>query len=189
MGLVALACSTTSHAQTANLTFSGGLGTPLVLTLTGTVNYTVTTAATSGPFFIFRGVGNAVVTQPGSGTIAFSIGGATSTNITYENSNVTTGSVTATDFYLFASNSDNNTFAVGNTVTLTGGTFTTSANFAGAPPAGGNFPTFITDGNATPITAVPAPEPGTWAMLGLGGVVLVGANRLRRRRTMGAVAA
>ena len=84
------------------------------------------------------------------------------------------------DTYIYG---DAEPVAVGNTVVLSAGTLTTDDNFAGAPPSGGSFQTFVVDNSANRLDAVDgvsvAPEPGTWALLGLGAGLL--GLTLRRR--------
>jgi hypothetical protein len=63
---------------------------------------------------------------------------------------------------------------VGDVVTLFSGSITTTgvhANFPDAPPANGLYSTFIADGTGANISAVP--EPGSLALLGIGGGALL----------------
>jgi hypothetical protein len=174
-----------AHAQ-ANLTFSGGLGTPLRLTLNAPVTYAVTTAgaASNAPFFVFQGVGNVFGGTPSvSGTVTFSINGGAAQTFNILGSGGSGNSLAATDAFLYGSLPG---LAVGNVVVLTAGTLTTSSNFVSAPPAGGSFPTFIIDGSGNKLDAVngvagPVPEPSTWALLGVG-TGLLGVTLHRRAR-------
>jgi hypothetical protein len=178
---LASAAAPFAHAQ-ASLSFSGGNGTPLVLTLNAPLVYTINTTPTgSGPFFVFKNVGNALGSQQGaSGTISYAINAGTLKAITAENSGQSVGSIGASDLFIFGTAS---TLTLGDTVTLTAGTLTTNSNVLGPPPAGGNFATFISDANGVQISTAGAtvPEPTTWALLTGGLLTLVGIQRVRRR--------
>jgi hypothetical protein len=174
-----------AHAQ-ADLTFSGGQGMPLVLTLNAPVTYLVTTAAASGhaPFFDLQGLGNLFANPAVGITITFTINTGVAQMLYNINSGPMFGSVASTDAYLYG------TFpgvAVGDTVVLSAGTLTTSGNFAAAAPANGSYPTFLFDDNGIKLDAADgvsggtaAPEPSTWALL-LSSAGLLGLM-LRRRR-------
>lgn len=132
----------------ADLTFTGGNGTPLTTTLTRSVSYTVTTAGCgsgNGPFFDFDEVGNTFPSsQPISGTIVYSVNGGASQTLTYQESNYTGGDVSANDHSLYGSLAG---VGIGTTVVLSLGSITTAGNVAAAPPANGSFTTFLTDVN------------------------------------------
>ena len=179
-----LAAASSARAQ-ALLAFSGGNGTPLTLTLNAPISYTVTRAGATlnAPYFDFQGVGNVFSSRYNlGGTITFTINAGAAQGFGTLASGFSAGSEAATDAYLYGSMPG---VAVGNTVTLNAGTLTTTGNFAGAPPAGGSFQTFLFDGNGNKLDAVngvagPVPEPSTWALLGVGAGAL--GFDLRRRR-------
>lgn len=132
----------------ADLSFTGGNGTPLTTTLTRSVSYTVTNAncaAGNGPFFDFDEVGNTFAsTQNITGTIVYSVNAGASQALTYQESNYTGGDVSANDHSLYGSLAG---VGIGTTVVLSLGSITTAGNVAAAPPANGSFTTFLTDGN------------------------------------------
>ena len=191
LGLAALG-ATHARAQ-ALLTFSGGLGTPLTLTLNAPVTYAITTAgsASSSPYFIFQGVGNVYNTDFPivSSTLTFTINGGPAQTVDSAGSGFPVRSIAATDVLVYGSQPG---LAVGDTVVLGVGTLTTTGNYAGAPPAGGSFQTFIADGAGNKLDAVngvsAAPEPSTWALLGAG-ILGLGGLTLRQHRRAAAVRA
>jgi len=169
-----------AHGQ-AMLSFSGGNGTPITLTLAQPINYTITlnTAAGNAPFFLFEGVGNFF---PGSflsvtGSIVFTINAGAPQSINTLNSGFLGGAITPDDIFLFGGFP---AFAAGDLVTLSAGTLTTTNNFAGAPPAGGLFNTVII-GGVIPISTfgTPVPEPGSVTLAVVAGLGLL---VLARRR-------
>ena len=185
--ILGLATLGTSHAcAQAQLTFSGGLGTPLTLTLNAPVVYAITRVgvASSSPFFIFQGVGNVFNTYfPNvTSTLTFTINGGSAQTIDSAGSGFATGSIASTDAIVYGTQPG---LAVGDTVVLGAGTLTTVGNYAGAPPAGGSFQTFITDGPGNKLDAVngvsAVPEPSAWTLLGTGTLGL-GMLTLRQRR-------
>ena len=82
-----------AHGQ-ANLTFSGGNGTPLTTTLTRSVTYTIPRTNSNcffktgfNPYFNFDEVGNPVPSNPAvTGTISYSINGGVLRPIDFERS-------------------------------------------------------------------------------------------------------
>jgi hypothetical protein len=163
-----------AHGQ-ANLTFSGGSGTPLSTTLQTSVIYTVNNEAcvgpSNGPIFIFDEVGNpfrisgSIVT----GTITFSINGGPPQSITTENSGANVNAVSPNDLFIEGALPD---LSVGDTVVLSAGTVTTNTTVASARPNNGSFPTFIVnDGGVRCSTNGVAATP-TAATVSLSGRVM-----------------
>jgi hypothetical protein len=172
----ALLASTNRACAQANLSFSGGNNTPFVLTLNAPVTYVINAALTSNaPFFVFKNVGNPLGSQQSvAASISFSVNGGSAQTITTENSGAAVGNITANDLFFFGPFPALN---IGDTVTLTTGTTTTNSNVASAPPAGGNFNTFLTDSNGVQISTAGVtaiPEPTIWALFALGGTALLG---------------
>ena len=164
-----------SHARAqANLTFTGGEGTPLTITLDQPVTYVITTAVTagSGPVFLFENVGDVFTFDTaGTGTLAFTLNAGTPQSLPFSRSDYTGGVQVPTDLEI-ASLSYDPVLAVGDVVTLQAGSLTTSYDFAGAPPASASYPTFIADFYGDRLTALDGvsavPEPSTWALLAAG---------------------
>jgi hypothetical protein len=168
----------------ANLTFSGGNGSPLSLTLNEPVVYTVTTGFSVGPFFIFQSVGDLFHGWGGDvgGTIGFTINGGASYVIYTINSGVTAGVVRPNDLIIFGNEPGAKT---GDVVLLSAGTLTTTFNVAAPPPVSGSYTTFIADGsgNLVSTNGIAIPEPRSAALLvaaGLGFLFLVRRPRLSR---------
>jgi hypothetical protein len=147
--LSALAIYIPAAQAQANLTFSGGNGNPLSISLQQPVSYTINNSqcalSTSGPIFLFDEAGNPF----GSGvllngTITFSVNAGAAQPITNANSGVIAGNVTPNDLFIYG---QLQSVPNGSIVTLSAGTVTTTGNVAAAPPANGSFTTFIVDGN------------------------------------------
>ena len=170
LGIATLTVLPQKAGAQANLTFSGGSGTPLTMTIASPITYTIITSVGGGdgPVFAFQGVGNVIgyAFPPVTATMTFSINGGAAQTINAINSGYTGGSLTADDVYVFGSFPG---VTVGDTVFLSAGAITTTTNIAAAAPANGTYNTFITDGAGDKISGSPsAPEPGTLALLALG---------------------
>ncbi len=153
----------------ANLTFSGGNGAPLSITLLEPVTYTINSTActttglpaATGPSFVFDEAGNPFLNSFPSvtGNITFSINGGAAQPITTANSGrATSNDRTPNDIYVFG---NTQSLSINSTVVLFAGTITTTANIAAAPPASGSFTTFITNNFGTRCSTVsmaPAPD-------------------------------
>lgn len=187
---LAAAAGTSAFGQAA-LTFSGGNGTPLSVTLSSPVSYVLTgvAAANAGPAFVFDGLGD-VFTNTGvtaGGSISYSVNGTAGSALNRLGSGTAANDVTADDAYFFplarpgiAPN--------GATVTLLAGTLTTTANFAGAPPANGTYNTFIarttTGARISTFGTNAVPEPGSVALVAAGaGLLAAGYVRRGCRRS------
>ena len=183
LGIATLTVLPQKAGAQANLTFSGGSGTPLTMTIAAPFTYTITTTSPVAPFFVFQGVGNPfLATFPSATTtMTFSINGGAAQTIDGINSGVTGGSLAADDVYIYGLLPG---VTIGDTVFLTAGAITTTTNIAAAAPANGAFDTFIVNGSGDKISTLgssssAAPEPGTLALLALG---MVGGIALRRRK-------
>ncbi len=187
-----LAAPLASVSAQANLNFSGGNGSPLIITLSTPVQYTITTSF-SAPEFVFVGTGNVFTTAlPAfTGSMNFSVNGVGAYGLTQIGSGVLVGDLTPTDAFLFGFDVMP-PLAVGDVVRLNAGTLTSTMNFPALAPANGAYETFIaqdggdrrsTFGVAT--TSV-VPEPASFALMGAGLLALVGVRARvgnRKRRT------
>ncbi len=154
----------------SNLTFSGGNGAPLTITLLNSVTYTINNTActttglpaTVGPGFVFDEAGNPFGNnfQPiaATSTIRFSIGNGAPQAITMANSGRPGNDRTERDIYVFGSTQS---LSNGSTIVLSPGTITTSNAYTGTLPANGSFSTFITNNFGTRCSSngvSPAPD-------------------------------
>lgn len=181
--MLALVAAAAASAMAANpsLTFTGGLGTPLVITLETPVSYIATVSSGSAPAFIFKNVGliyNGIFDV--TGDITFSINGGPATAITGTQWDFSNNDVTANDFIMFGAFG---TVTAGDTVTLSAGTITTGTSLPGPTvPSSGTYETFIASEPGNNIgsgTAVPEPAP-----LALGAVGLVALFLFHRIRAV-----
>ena len=171
VGLTAL-LAPSANAQ-ANLTFSGGSGTPLTLTLAAPITYTVIQADPNNPIvFLFKGVGNPTNSTffPVTSTITFRVNNGAAQTITNLRSGFSGGVLAANDLFIFGTYAGIN---VNDIVTLTAGTVTTNGNVAAAAPAAGSFTTFLTSNSAARLSndgvaITAAPEPASLALISVG---------------------
>jgi hypothetical protein len=181
MATAFLASTNSAHAQ-ANLTFSGGSGTPLTVNFTSPITYTITTPPASfSPIFVFQGVGDVFSGYPGiTTTLTYTINGGAAQTIDYVGSSYTGGDMLANDIYVYGSLPG---VSVGDTVLLSAGALTTTGNIASAAPTNGVYTTFIVQNNATSISgsgissAAAAPEPASLSLLALGGLGMLAKRR------------
>jgi hypothetical protein len=157
-----------SARAAAILNFSGGNGTPLTLTLSQPVAYTITssTPTLNGPWFVFQNVGNVFGGgfDSGSSTITYSINGGSAQSLTSLANNLTPN---PTDLTILGTQTG---ATAGDIVRLNAGTFTTNGNVAVAPPTNGSYDTFVIDNNGTQHSGlgVTVPEPQSAALLAMG---------------------
>lgn len=170
--LLILPCGSARGA--AILSFSGGNGTPLKLTLAAPVAYTITssTPALSGPYFVFQNVGNVFAggfDSAGSSTLTYSVDGGPPQSLTSLGNNLTPNPVDLTSL------GTQTGATVGSIVRLNAGTFTSSVNVAAAPPLNGSYNTFVIDNNGAAHSGfgVTVPEPQSALLLASGAVGLL----------------
>jgi len=183
--LCLLAASPTVFAQI--LTFSGGNGTPLTITLAQPVTFTITTAAgeSQAPDFVIQDAGNLVqgigtgVTV--SGSMDFTINNGTPQAINNIFGGVSHADLHSVDDYLWGALPG---VSVGDVVTLNAGSLTTGISIIVAPPADGTYSMILTNTFAQQISSngKAAPEPSTWALFSLG---LLSAGLVARYRRQG----
>lgn len=169
----------------ANLTFSGGNGAPLTITLLNPVTYTINNSActttglpaATGPVFVFDEAGNPFLNSfpsiSSTSTIRYSINGGTAQLITTANSGrAAVNDRTEKDIYVFG---NTQSLPINSTVVLSAGTITTSGNVTAAPPANGSFSTFITNNFGTRCSTVSAAP--TAATVSVSGRVMTASGR------------
>ena len=167
-----------AHAQ-ANLTFEGGNGSPLTITLQQSVTYTINNSNCSagGPVFIFDEAGNPFLGAflPVTGTMTFFINGGTAQPITAAASGVTTpNNISPNDIFVFGAQSGATN---GNMIVLNAGTVMTTSNAAGPKPENGSYATFITDGNGFQCSDNGVATATTAASVSISGRVSTGSRR------------
>src|SRR5262249_54010492 len=144
LGLIAVVLlAAAPRASAVPITFSGGSGTPLSLSLAAPVSYTITAPAALGtaPIFIVQNTGNLNFGSAITGSITFSINGGLAQTLLSAGSGFPAGVVTANDL-LFAGQISVS-LSIGDVVTLTAGTWTTNDNITAAAPSSGNYTTFL----------------------------------------------
>ncbi|HEX9929258.1 MAG TPA: carboxypeptidase-like regulatory domain-containing protein [Pyrinomonadaceae bacterium] len=162
----------------AYLTFEGGNGAPLTITLQQTVTYTINNSNCSGggPVFIFDGAGDPFqgLFLPVTGTITFFINGGTAQPITSAASGVTANNISPNDIFIFGAQTG---APNGSTIVLNAGTVMTTSNAAGPTPANGSYPTFITEGNGVQCSENGIATGVTAASVSISGRVLTNSRR------------
>ena len=179
--------SAAPRALAVPITFSGGSGTPLSLSLAAPISYTInatldpTLGAAAGPVFIIQNTGNLSFNNLSfSSSITFSINAGPAQTLSFASSGFSGGVITGNDLFFYGSVFGLN---VGDVVTLTTGTWTTNNNVAAAAPASGSYTTFITDsfGNLISTNGISGPTvpeslSGLWLAL-----PVMGMMAMRRR--------
>ncbi len=165
-----------AFAQNVFLQFSGGSGTPLVISWTTPITYTVTgtpNPGTKDPYFVFNEVGNVYSGSQFSAPIFITTGSPTYTGVdgTFLINNISSGenfnAITPNDIKFRNVPDAGVTFLTfGQTFELTAGTLTTTVNYFGTLPVDGLYSTFIVDASYSYLGAGSAiPEPSTYAAL------------------------
>jgi len=196
LAVAAIAGASKIEAQSVYLTFSGGGGTPFVVSWSAPITYTLTsTTANSGvnPYFDFQAIPNidtavpvdTVAPIPGGGPTYTSTGAGSGDGTQTINSFYTTSAfgVVAADDLVFRATADTaaTLLTSGDVITLTAGSLQNSTPYNGPMPVSGYYNTFITDASYQPdlgsgVSAIP--EPSTYAALvGLGALGLAVVNR------------
>ncbi len=160
------------------VSFSGGNGTPITLTLPQPVDYAITssTPTLSGPYFVFQNVGNIFAggfDNAGSSTITYSVNGGPAQSLTSLANNQAPNPI---DLTILGTQTG---ATVGNIVRLNAGTFTSSVNVAAAPPMNGSYDTFVVDNNGAQHSGlgVSVPEPQSAVILASGAMGLMFGRR------------
>jgi hypothetical protein len=166
----------------ANLTFSGGNGTPLSITLLNPVTYDISNGACSdttstGPLFLFDEAGNPFggTLTNFTGNITYSISGGAAQSITRGNSGTTSNNRTPNDIFVTGSNLQD--VFLGSRVVLSAGTITTTTNVAAAPPANGSFTTFIVSNTSVRCSLNGVSMSPTAATVSISGRVMTASGR------------
>lgn len=176
----------------ALLSFDGGSGQRLSLTLNAPVIYRVTSIPSSGsatPIFNFQGVGDLFSRQAPQvfGSIAYSVDGGTPRTISFLNSGFVGGDVRANDLYAVPSLTGSQPLvSFGQTVSLLAGTVTTVAVVQVAAPPSGTYSTFLSESSGTAISGpgLSVPEPRVWSILAAGALFFGVCRQKRISRLM-----
>lgn len=198
LGLLSLSLSS-AHAQSVNLTFSGGGGTPLVISFTTPITYTIANGVTPNttnnyPHFVFEDVGNlfgSSTTRSLTSAPTYSRnGGASNLSLATLGSGMLgaggSNFIVPTDVWVYGPALTGNMVS-GDTFTLAAGTFT-FANYTGVVPSNGLYSTFLADTNGLNLGAGSAiPEPSTYAAIAGAGALGLALWHRRRRVTAPAV--
>ena len=176
LGVVAMASF--AQAQMVDLSFSGGSGTPLSITLNAPLTFTVTEIPeTDGPMIVFENLINYNNLTHILGSITFTINGGSPVLPYWFRTGVAFNDVATNDFTFFNPQSP---LAVGDVVVVSAGTWTTDGNFAGTAPVSGSYSVFIADGNGNQISTIP--EPSAYLLMGLGTLVVL--YQIRRKAAL-----
>jgi hypothetical protein len=142
------------------LTFSGGGGTPLTITVTQPITYVVTATPAGGILFDFKSVGNLFNgTVNVTGSMTYSVNGGAANTITTGTTGAAAGTIAATDLLLF--HNPATAAALNNTIVLSAGSVTTAVNVGSAAPANGSFAATLVDQSGNQVGTGSVPEPAT----------------------------
>jgi hypothetical protein len=183
LGII-LALPQVAQAQ-AGLSFIGGGGSPLTITISAPITYTLTagTGSNFGPYFIFQGLGNLF---PSGGTIGTSTVTFTRNGGSPRTINNISGGVMLNDVSIASLPTTTSPLTAGDTIVLSAGAITTSSNVSSPAPANGLYTTFIVNNNGTTlssngVSSVSAPEPTSSAFIVIGSLVMVARRRQRKQ--------
>lgn len=156
----------------ANLTFSGGNGTSFSMTLQQSVSYIITSDCGFAPFFIFDETGTpfSLFIPTATSTITYTINGGNTMPVENIRSGVTRSNITGNDLFIYPTTQP--FISMGSIIILNAGNITTNGGAPLAPPANGNYTTFITNGNGIRCSSDGVAIPVTSASVSVSGRVL-----------------
>jgi len=162
VALVVFGVGSSALGGSVPMSFSGGNGAPLTLTLPRPISYTVALdTPNAGTVFVFRNVGalTAGGVRFGVGSLSYTVNGGAALQIDRAGTVALGGSVDANDVSLF--HTPSGAVNLNNVVLLSAGTFSMSGNVAASPPPAGFYEAILTDmfgnqlGSGTTITDPP----------------------------------
>jgi hypothetical protein len=178
---IALMLFSQADAAQVYIDFSGGNGSPMLLTFSSGLDLLTTSAGgEEGLCIIFDEAGNVL---PDGNALNFN-GSVSVDSTTYGGillySNVDAGAINASDLYFYIDEFSSTLVSSGAEVLLAAGTYTSTIATPWIAPSDGYYEYFLTDGGGNLITTTPVPEPGSVAALAglaaLGGSVIIRRN-------------
>lgn len=181
-----LTAAVPAQAVSEYLTFTGGNGTPLSITFTTPLSFTITAdpEGQNAPCFNIAELGDLFNAgwPSATSTLQYTINGGAAITPDTINSGWAGGGVAGTDVYFYSSSGLTSSLAINDTIVLSAGTVTSNSDVVALAPTDGNFDVFLSQSYGKIIsTGTAIPEPSTVAMW-LGGAALLGAALYRRRK-------
>jgi len=191
LGILGLLAAASQATAQANLIFTGTEGVNFTVRITAPITYKITEnygtqSKYQAPTFVFKAVGNDFTNggSAASGNVSYSVNGESPNSIQDIYSGQTIGNLGPNDAYIWGYEQG---VAVGDSVTLSAGTFTT---YGGPRPANGSYVTYIMDGNGLDISTngvSSIPEPASFGLLCGCGIAMLGRRKPRNFRVTPAI--